>query len=79
MFPRVERVMLARSPGTSLIFRCRGFSWGEGWILHAAPKTISDAAQEPPSIAIGDSAVDNSEDIIPVSQHSRQGLSLKER
>jgi membrane protein implicated in regulation of membrane protease activity len=32
----VERVMLARSPGTSLIFRCRGFSWSKGWIL--APK-----------------------------------------
>jgi hypothetical protein len=25
--------MLARNPGTSLIFRCRGFSWSEGWIL----------------------------------------------
>jgi hypothetical protein len=33
--------MLARSLGISLIFRCRGFSWSEGWILLARLGTES--------------------------------------
>jgi hypothetical protein len=46
MFPRVERVMLARNPGTSLIFRCRGFSWSEGWILAGGRGAVSGITQK---------------------------------